>query len=126
MKNREIYKCSDCNDYLEVVGAGGECGATCCGNSMKLVDEKIKDGAGEKHMPVVEDKDGGILVKVGEVAHPMEADHFIMMIEVVTKDNFVIRKELAPGETAEAFFNVAPANIEKVREICNKHGVWVK
>ena len=127
MKKKEIYKCSECADYVEVIGTGGcECEINCCGKPMKLMDEKTKDGAGEKHMPVVEEKDGGIFVKVGEVPHPMEKDHYIMVIEVITKDGYVIRKELNPGEAAEAGFNVAASNVESVREVCNKHGVWAK
>lgn len=119
-----IYKCMVCGNVVEVAvnGAGT---LVCCGQDMKLMDEKTKEGAGEKHLPVVEEVANGILVKVGSVPHPMENDHWIQFIEVFTKDNFVIRKDLNPGDKPEAVFNVKKADVKLVREFCNKHGLWL-
>ncbi|HPD19584.1 MAG TPA: desulfoferrodoxin FeS4 iron-binding domain-containing protein, partial [Candidatus Goldiibacteriota bacterium] len=66
-----IYKCMVCGNVVEVA-VNGQGTLVCCGQDMKLMDEKTKDGAGEKHLPVVEEVSGGILVKVGSVPHPME------------------------------------------------------
>ena len=92
--------------------------------SLKLMDEKNKEGAGEKHLPVIELKDNGVLIKVGSVPHPMEADHWIQFIEVIRKDGKVGRKNLKPGEKPEAFFIMKKEDILQVRELCNKHGLW--
>ena len=118
-----IYKCEVCGNVVEVFVAGGG-QLVCCGKEMRLLDEKLQDGVKEKHLPVVEAVAGGIKVKVGEVAHPMADDHYIQFIEVITKSGIVLRKDLNPGDAPEAEFNVAEADIVKVREECNKHGLW--
>ncbi|MCX8093462.1 MAG: desulfoferrodoxin [Candidatus Goldbacteria bacterium] len=119
----EIYKCMVCGNVVEV-NVNGVGTLVCCGQDMKLMDEKTKDGAGEKHLPVVEEVADGILVKVGSVPHPMDPDHWIQFIEVFTKDGYILRKGLNPGNKPEAFFNVSKSNINIVREFCNKHGLW--
>ena len=121
----EIYKCIKCGNVVEVlIGGAGE--LVCCGEPMKLMDEKTKEGAGEKHLPVVEASGDGILVKVGAVPHPMEADHWIQFIEVIRKDGKVGRKDLNPGDKPEAFFEIKLSDVASVREFCNKHGLWSK
>ncbi|MCX7726351.1 MAG: desulfoferrodoxin [Chitinispirillaceae bacterium] len=122
-KKREIYKCFKCGNVVEVLIAG-DGDLICCGEKMKLMDEKTKEGAGEKHLPIVEEKDGGILVKVGAVPHPMDPDHWIQLIEILRKDGKVGRKDLNPGDKPEAFFEVAKSEVSSVREFCNKHGLW--
>ncbi len=111
-----------------------KCCGSCCkwywhscmlwAQDMKLMDEKTKEGAGEKHLPVVEEVANGILVKVGSVPHPMDPDHWIQFIEAFTKDGYILRKDLNPGDKPEAVFNVKKANVSSVREFCNKHGLW--
>jgi len=118
-----IYKCKICGNVVEVFVEGdGE--LVCCGQPMVLMDEKNKEGAGEKHLPVVEKVENGILVKVGSVPHPMETTHWIQLIEVFTTDGYVLRKELSPGDKPEAFFNVDSGEVTLVRELCNIHGLW--
>lgn len=118
-----VYKCMVCGNVVEVAVSGGGT-LVCCGQDMKLMDEKTKEGAGEKHLPVVEEISDGIVVKVASVPHPMEADHWIQFIEVFTKDDKIIRKDLNPGDKPEASFNIPKSNINFVREFCNKHGLW--
>ena len=73
---KEIYKCEECGNIVEVLHeAGGE--LVCCGQSMKLFKENTVDAAKEKHVPVVEETSEGITVKVGSVPHPMEEKHHI-------------------------------------------------
>lgn len=120
-KLNEIYKCEKCGNIVEVThGAGGT--LVCCGEPMKLKTENTSDGAKEKHVPVYEKVEGGILVKVGEVAHPMLEEHWIEWIEVVTA-NGIFRKHLKPGEKPEAFFAIEE-DIVAIREYCNLHGLW--
>ncbi|HOK40569.1 MAG TPA: desulfoferrodoxin [bacterium] len=118
-----IYKCFICGNVVEVA-VNGKGTLVCCGQDMKLMDEKTKEGAGEKHLPVIEEKDNSILVKVGSVPHPMESEHWIQFIEVFTKDGFIIRKDLTPSDKPEAIFNISKNNVKIVREFCNKHGLW--
>ncbi len=122
-KRYEIYKCEICGNVVEVVH-GGIGQLVCCGQPMKLMEEKKEDQGYEKHLPVVEKMDGKVVVKVGSIPHPMEENHFIEMIEVITKDGKILRKYLKPGEEPEAEFEVE--EIREAREYCTIHGLWSK
>ena len=128
-KKNEIYKCNICGNIVEVlhIGAGK---LVCCGQPMKLIEEKEKDEAKEKHLPVIEilpakvcQGRDGIKVKIGEDPHPMEENHFIEWIEVKTADNKIGKKFLKPGDKPETEFNTR-AEIKEVRAYCNIHGLW--
>lgn len=117
----EVYKCEVCGNIVEVLH-GGKGGLVCCGKPMKLFVENTVDAAKEKHVPVREQEAGGIKVKVGSVAHPMEEKHYIEWIELIV-DGKVYRQFLKPGEAPEARFPVQGGNIV-AREYCNLHGLW--
>lgn len=120
-KKLEIYKCEECGNMVEMIHEGkGE--LVCCGAPMKLMVENTVDASKEKHVPVVEKKADGILVKVGAVPHPMEEKHYIEWIEVIV-DGKSCRKFLKPGDAPEAFFPIT-GNDLTVREYCNIHGLW--
>jgi len=115
----QIYKCTVCGNVVEVVHTGaGE--LVCCGQPMQLQQENTVDAAKEKHVPVVEEKDGKFLVKVGSVAHPTEDSHFIEWIEAII-DGRVIREYLKPGDAPKAEFYKQP---DFARAYCNVHGLW--
>lgn len=116
----QIYKCETCGNIVEMVHAGnGE--LVCCGQPMKLFTENTVDAAKEKHVPVKEFVDGGLKVKVGSVAHPMEEKHYIEWVEIISGDK-VYRQFLKPGEAPEAVFKVD--GDWTAREYCNLHGLW--
>jgi len=117
----QIYKCNVCGNMVEVLH-GGKGELVCCGKPMVLLVENTVDAAKEKHVPVMEKISGGIKVKVGSVAHPMEEKHYIEWIEVIADGKAYIQF-LKPGEAPEAVFNVDAKQIT-VREYCNIHGVW--
>ncbi len=120
-KNLEIYKCEVCGNMVEVVhGGAGE--LVCCGQPMKLQGENTTDAAKEKHVPVIEKVPGGVKVKVGSIAHPMEEKHYIEWIELIA-DGRASRQFLAPGLAPEAIFPVEAAQIT-ARAYCNLHGLW--
>jgi superoxide reductase len=120
-KRLEIYKCEVCGNIVEMLHEGvGE--LVCCEQPMKLFEENTVDAAREKHVPVVEKVDAGIMVKVGSVPHPMEEKHYIEWIELIA-DGKVYRQFLKPGDAPEAVFNVTAGRITP-REYCNLHGLW--
>jgi len=43
----------------------------CCNKLVKKLIANTEDLGKEKHVPVVESLDGGIVVKVGSIEHPM-------------------------------------------------------
>ena len=117
----QVYKCSVCGNIVEVLHTGmGE--LVCCGQPMELQVEKTEEEKYEKHRPVVEKTDAGVIVRVGAVAHPMESEHYIEWIEVITEHR-IYRKNLEPGgaPAAEFFFD---AEHFEVRAYCNVHGLW--
>jgi len=121
-KNRGIYKCEICGNIVEVLheGAGA---LVCCGEEMKLMEEKTEDATTEKHVPYIEKTGDGILVKVGQNQdHPMMDEHFIEWIQVIA-DGALYRKFLKPGEKPQAEFKIKADNIV-AREYCNVHGLW--
>ncbi|HHD82786.1 MAG TPA: desulfoferrodoxin [Bacteroidetes bacterium] len=120
-KKLEIYKCEICGNIVEVtheaVGV-----LVCCGQPMVKLEEKTADSATEKHVPVIEEVEGGIKVKVGSVPHPMEEKHYIEWIEIIV-DGKSYKQYLKPGDKPEAFFPVKGNDII-AREYCSIHGLW--
>lgn len=120
-KRLQIYKCEICGNIVEVLHEGGG-ELICCGQPMKLQEEKTEEQGKEKHLPVIEKTDKGIRVKVGAVTHPMEENHYIEWIEVIA-DSSVYKKFLSPGDSPEADFVITPEKVE-AREYCSIHGLW--
>jgi superoxide reductase len=121
-KRLEVYKCDLCGNIVTVL-EGGEGELVCCGEPMKLFEEKTADKSTEKHVPVVEKTSNGYTVTVGTTLHPMEADHYIMWIELVV-DGKSYRQFLKPGDAPSAVFCVSGGGAVYAREYCNKHGLW--
>ena len=119
----EVYQCKLCSNIVEVLRGGGG-SLSCCETPMTHLKENTVDAAVEKHVPVVEAVDGGYVVKVGDVPHPMGADHYIEWIELSTEDNtFVQRQMLTPSSEPEATFKTNAAKVV-ARAYCNLHGLW--
>lgn len=119
-KRLQVYKCEVCGNIVQVSHAGVGT-LICCNKSMRLLEEKTEDEGREKHKPVIEKTVDGIKVLVGTVPHPMEKDHYIEWIEVLSRDNICI-KFLSPGQPPEAYFKIQDYDV--VREYCTVHGLW--
>ncbi len=120
-KINEIYRCNICGNIVSMVH-GGAGSLICCGEEMKLVKENSVDAAKEKHVPIVEEKGDEIIVRVGEILHPMEEAHYIEWIELICNDKS-IRHFLKPGDKPEAKFEKL-SNPYTIRAYCNLHGLW--
>ena len=120
-KRLEVYKCDKCGNIVEML-VGGAGALVCCGENMKLLDEKTADKTTEKHVPVIEKVDHGYKVTVGTTLHPMEEKHFIEWIELLA-DGRSYKAFLKPGDKPEATFCVDAEEIT-AREHCNIHGLW--
>ena len=117
----QVYRCPLCGNIVEVVHAAGGT-LVCCGQPMEAISENTTDAATEKHVPTIEQDDGGVRVSVGSVAHPMGEDHYIEWIEIVVNGKSY-RQFLKPSDAAEAFFPIQSKNIT-ARAYCNLHGLW--
>ena len=78
----------------------------------------------KKHTPILEISSGKVIVRVGEITHPMEEEHYIQYIELFKDGESIEKKELKPGDEPKAEFeNVLLGNL-KAQELCNLHGLW--
>ncbi|MGL6226328.1 MAG: desulfoferrodoxin [Thermoguttaceae bacterium] len=119
----EVYVCELCGNIVEVLDEGdGE--LTCCGQAMTLQKAGSQDAAKEKHVPAVDVLENKVLVKVGEILHPMDANHFIEWIEF-WEGNRLQRHRLKPGEEPITEFCTKGGPFV-VRAYCNLHGLWQK
>ena len=121
----KFYKCNHCQNLIEMVD-DRKVNPVCCGEKMmELVPGKV-DASLEKHVPVVEVKEGVVEVMVGSVAHPMTEEHLIEWI-VVETDKGVYRKNLKAGEAPMArFMLLDDEKVVNVYAYCNLHGLWQK
>lgn len=122
MQLRDLYYCQICSNVVELLYVGAP-SLVCCGQDMEKLEPKAKDEGLEKHVPVIEATDNGILVKVGSTAHPMEEKHYIAFIEVLSGER-VYRAELKPGDQPQAEFPLKADQVEQAREFCNIHMLW--
>ncbi|MBQ1473742.1 MAG: desulfoferrodoxin [Ruminococcus sp.] len=121
----KFYKCKHCGNIIAVVKASGA-PISCCGEKMTEIVPGTADAAVEKHVPVVEIKDGKVIVTVGEVAHPMAPEHYIEWIAIST-DQGNQRKILEPGDKPMACFALCDGEkFEAAYAYCNLHGLWKK
>lgn len=133
MEKFDIFKsgCGRVAEFIYQEEKKEECG--CKGHEeghkhkgVEVLVEHTEDAAKEKHVPYIEEKENGYLVKVGkETAHPMAEAHYITMIEIIVDGDTLHRKYLKPGDAPEAFFEVKKGSTVKAREYCNLHGLWV-
>ncbi len=123
-EEKQIYRCNVCGNMTEIIHLGTGM-LKCDGQEMQLLEEKIEGTGTEKHVPVIEQTENGIKVKVGAVEHPMEENHCIEWVEIVT-DKGIHRKTFKPGDKPEAEFNINIEDINEVsaREYCSVHGLW--
>ena len=119
----QVWKCNVCGNIVEVLHEGAD-SLVCCGQPMVLMDAKELEEGTEKHKPIIEADEGGVVVKVGSVPHPMEAEHYIEWIEISTA-NGTSKKFLKPGDEPVAKFPVkVDVSKVKARAYCNVHGLW--
>ena len=121
-----IYKCEICGNVVSVIEEAPGI-LVCCGEHMKLLEEQTSETEGkEKHVPIIEKTDKGIIVKVGSVTHPMEEEHHIELIQVVSVEGVIMGKRLKPGDLPQAeFYCLEYSEGLKARALCNVHGIWI-
>lgn len=119
-----VYKCSLCGNITEELW-DGKTEPQCCGQQMVKMTENTTEAAKEKHIPVIVRQGSKVTVKIGEVAHPMTAEHYILFVElIVGADTY--RHDFKTGDTVpEAVFMVDESvKALKARAYCNLHGFW--
>lgn len=117
-----IYKCEICGNIVEVIHEGKP-PLVCCGEEMTFMEEQTAEMSLEKHVPVIEEIEGGYKVTVGTDLHPMEEEHYIEWIELLA-DDVAYRKFLNPGDDPVATFMIDAEDVS-AREYCNIHNLWI-
>lgn len=131
--------CGTCN-YIAINGVAPE---TCpvCHSPKEVFSEKdiIKtaedEGATEKHVPVIKIiKTCGLIgegctdvhVKIGEVPHPMEQEHYIVFVDLYVDKEYVERVSLTPklNPAVCAHLKASSGKLTAI-EFCNQHGHWI-
>lgn len=120
-RNVKFYKCPICGNVIGLI-SGDAKHMSCCGKEMQELKPNTVDAAQEKHVPVYTVVGDFIDVKVGEVEHPMQEDHYIMWIAQVS-DKQTTRVRLNPGEKPECRLQYIPNS--EIYAYCDKHGLWM-
>ena len=121
----KFYICETCRNIITKI-VDSKVPVVCCGKPMKELIPGAVDGALEKHVPAVTIEGNTVKVQIGEVIHPMLAEHYIQFIALETKNGVKI-KNLKAGDEPKAEFILADGDeAVAVYEYCNLHGLWVK
>lgn len=111
------------NEYNFYKNKEGEIIYTNKKDNLSLVKSNSVDASFEKHVPVYKIEDGKLVVRVGEIDHPMINEHYIMWIALTYEDK-IEKIDLKPGEKPTAIFDYIKGS--KIYAYCNLHGLWVK
>ncbi len=122
MKNTKFYICERCGNIVEIIHDSGVT-PSCCGQKMTELEAGVVEASREKHIPVVEVKDGKVRVIVGSVLHPMTEEHSITWVYLKT-DKGSQHKLLRPTDAPEVTFALADEKPIAVYAYCNLHGLW--
>lgn len=96
----------------------------CCGQKMEEILPGVTDAAVEKHVPEIVVEGKKVIVKVGSVAHPMIAEHYIEWVSIETKEGEQ-RKALSPEMAPEVEFMLSDSDeLIAAYAYCNLHGLW--
>ena len=122
LEKKAVYTCEVCGNVVEGLW-NGKPSIVCCAKPMTKLEPNTVDAAVEKHVPVIVREGNKVIVKVGEAAHPMTKEHYILFVEALSGDK-VYRHDFKEGnEVAEATFLIEEQNLI-ARAYCNIHGLW--
>lgn len=122
--NEKFYIINDNRNNAVVVSGNGEI-ALESAKIEELVSRSV-EAATEKHIPVVSVNGSKVSVVVGEVEHPMTAEHFIEWILLKTKQGSQLKK-LEVGQRPVAQFVLSEGDeVVEAYAYCNLHGLWDK
>ncbi|MDO4304850.1 MAG: desulfoferrodoxin family protein [Bacillota bacterium] len=107
-----------------LVEGKGENMKHCKEEGFTVLDPAMAEGAGEKHIPVVEKDGQKIKVSVGSVFHPMTEEHSIGWIFLETRQGGQFVKLSPEGEPVAEFVLAKEDYAIAAYAYCNLHGFW--
>ncbi len=119
----KFYHCKHCGNVAVLLWNQGV-PLYCCGEEMHAVSPKETETGSEKHLPVIEQEANRVTVRVGQVPHPMTAEHSIVWVILQTEQGFYLR-HLRPDTAPKAEFclNVGEYPVAAYA-FCNLHEIW--
>ena len=119
----KFFKCRHCGNVITKL-VDSTVPVVCCGEKMAELVPNTSEGAGEKHIPIINVNGSVVDIAVSTVRHPSVPEHFIRFIVLETSNGFRV-KDLTAGETPEASFAInEDEKVVAAYEYCNLHGLW--
>lgn len=119
----KLYRCPVCDTVVEMLDRVGV-ELVCCGPPMEPLEPNVAEWHAPDHMPMLRHNANGVTVRIGDGRHPMDADHQIEWIELISGST-CIRQFLEPGQKSQISFNGVALDEElTLRAYCNQHGLW--
>lgn len=117
------------NNSLFYISDGGTCIVKSVEGSCRIsgfheLKAEMKEGAGEKHLPVVKMENQTVIVEVGSVFHPMTAEHSIGWVFIKTEQGEQLVHLKSDGEPIAKFALLPGDKLKCVYAYCNQHGLW--
>ncbi len=122
MMEPKFVSCRHCGN-LALLLHDADVPMICCGEEMTILRPNAADASREKHQPTARMQDGILHVCIGEVHHPMAAEHLIQWVYVQTAQGGLLRR-LTPGAGVELTFPLGGDQPLAVYAYCNQHGLW--
>lgn len=95
-------------------------------NDLKKLEVEEDESKKEKHVPIVE-KDGSIIhVKIGNIMHPMDLDHYISFVFLETNLGGSYRYLTYNQKPVVDFHLSQGEDVIAIYEYCTLHGLWKK
>ncbi|MCQ2597182.1 MAG: desulfoferrodoxin [Treponema sp.] len=119
----QFFICKKCGKLLIIVN-DTKVPTVCCGEKMSELEPGTTEGATEKHIPIIQMTGNKVVVTVGEFFHPMEKEHYIMWIVLMT-DKGIQKKFLCPTDLPSAqFLLLDDESVIGAYAYCNIHKLW--
>ncbi len=119
----KILKCEKCESIIQVFVEGD---TNACDSHMIEIPVKTEGEKASKHKPVIEIDGDNVTIKIGELQHPMDENHYIQFILLEVADE-QYTKYFKPEDIPEISFTIAENKISKgivAKAFCNIHGLW--
>lgn len=119
----KFYYCKHCKNLELVIHDGGSV-PVCCGETMTVLTANTTEAASEKHLPVIKKEQQKVVIRVGEIDHPMTPEHLIEWI-AATDGKTIEIKHLTASDQPMMQSNFDSSAKLSVYAYCNLHGLWL-
>ena len=120
----KFYVCRTCGNLITKIN-DSKVPVMCCGKAMEEIVAGSVEASQEKHIPVYALDGNKVFVMVGDVEHPMQAEHYIQWIVLETKQGVQIKYLEPENPPVVSFSMVEGDEVVAVLEYCNLHGLWM-